>query len=142
MKQEQMLITNQRLAMRIWIYISKPFQITKVLEILYALDWIWYALLSLLPPAEISGSLFIAARSFMPGYVISLIMICIALLHAIALLRNMVWLRKINLVFNVFILCYLASNLLLDIPLSSGAGYLVILIGVSIFAYLRMDETL
>jgi hypothetical protein len=140
MKLEQEL--QQRYAMRVWRYISKPFQITKVLEILYTLDWIWYAVLSLLPPADTSGSLFIAARIFMPPFAVSLLMITIAVLQSMALLRNMVWLRKINILFNVFILCYLAFSLLLQTPISSGAGYLIILIGVSIFAFLRMDENL
>jgi hypothetical protein len=142
MRQEQQMQSNMGITMRVWLYISKPFQISKVLEILYALDWMWYALLSLLPPADTSGLLFTTAQLYLPHYAINAVMVGIACIHALALLGNIVWLRKINLIFNIFILCYLAANILIQSPISSGAGYLVILVGVTIFSFLRMDETM
>lgn len=132
---------NTTLAMRLWLYISKPFQITKVLEILYALDWVWFALLSLLPSRFVSGSMFTRLRDIMPDPLISMIFIVIASIHVIALWNNIVWLRKFNLLFNVAILTYFTSRSLLNLPISSGLGYFVILIGITMFAFWRMDET-
>ena len=141
MKLEQDMKPQLSFAMKMWLYISKPFQITKVLEILYALDWIWYAVMSFIPEKYITGSLFGVLRNFMPLWMISALLCAIAILHVAALLKNIIWLRKTALVFNIGVLLYLSVLLLLRNPLPSGAGYLVILVGVSIFAFWRMDET-
>src|SRR5687768_1295705 len=94
MKQENSL------AMRVWLYISKPFQITKVLEILYALDWIWYAIIATVPDKYISGGLFTALRPLASKEIIIGALFVIAVSHAYALWYNVIWLRKANLVFN------------------------------------------
>ena len=142
MRQQQELQLHQKYAMRVWLYISKPFQISKVLEILYMLDWIWYAILSLLPTSQIGGTLFSNAREITTPFVISIVIMSFALFHIIGLLRNVIWLRKLNLLLNVLILSYLASKLFTTYPFPSGVGYYLILIGVTIFAYLRMDENM
>lgn len=141
MRYEQHMKIDNTLAMKLWIYMSKPFQITKVLEILYMLDWIWYALLSYLPVEYISGSLFVNMRSILSHFQISLILTIIALVHTIGLYSNAIWLRKSNLLFNIGVLLYLTAYLFQDIPISAGIGYYVILIGVSTFAFWRMDES-
>lgn len=141
MNQEQHMKVDTTFAMRLWEYMSKPFQITKVLEILYMLDWIWYAILSYIPPQYISGSLFTNMRTILTSFQISAIFSFIALIHIIGLYSNAVWLRKFNLLFNIFLLLYLTAYLFQTIPLAAGIGYYVILIGVSTFAFWRMDET-
>jgi hypothetical protein len=141
MKQEQ-LIQQQHLAIRIWIYISKPFQINKVLELLYMLDWLWYAILSYLPSSYTGGTLFTTLRSITTPFVISIIFTSIAVIHSIALMLNVIALRKAALLFNIGILFYLTSAVFATNPyVAAGIGYYIILIGVSIFAFLRMDET-
>lgn len=132
---------EQLLAMRVWRYISKPFQITKVLEILYALDWIWYAVIATVPERFISGGLFPELRAVWSTSVIAIVLGVIATVHVIGLWNNVLWLRKTVLVFNIAILVYLSTTYLLAYPIPAGVGYLVILIGVSIFAFLRMDES-
>jgi len=132
---------DNSLVMKVWLYISKPFQITKVLEILYALDWVWYAIISLIPDRFISGGIFPALRDVLPKGLIINVLFLIAALHITALWKNVVWLRKFNLVFNIAILLYLSSNYLLTFPIPAGVGYLIILIGVSTFAFWRMDES-
>lgn len=139
MRQE--LQQDNSFAMKVWLYISKPFQITKVLEILYALDWVWYAVIATIPDKYITGGLLTVFRPYAPREVIIAILFTIALTHVYALWFNVIGLRKINLIFNVAVLLYLSSRYFLNIPIPAGVGYLVILIGVSIFAYLRMDET-
>lgn len=129
------------LAMRVWDYMSRPFQITKVLEILYMLDWIWYAILSYLPEQYISGSLFTNLRIVLTSFQISAILTIIALIHVIALYSNVVWLRKFNLLYNIGLLLYLTAYVLQTIPVAAGIGYYIILIGVTTFAFWRMDET-
>lgn len=141
MRQEQHMKLDNSYAMRIWLYISKPFQITKVLEILYMLDWLWYAILSYLPEKYISGSLFTTLRDVLTQYQISALMTFIGVIHIIALYKNIIWLRKFNLVFNISLLIYLTAYLFQSIPVAAGIGYYVILIGVSTFAFWRMDET-
>lgn len=133
--------TDNTIAMRLWAYMSKPFQITKILEILYMLDWIWYAILSYIPAQYISGSLFVNMRTVLSNFQISAIFTFIALIHIIALYSNAVWLRKFNLLFNIGLLLYLTVYLFQTVPLAAGIGYYVILIGVSTFAFWRMDET-
>lgn len=141
MRQQQHMKIDNSIAMKIWLYVSRPFQITKVLEILYMLDWVWYAILSFLPDRFISGSLFMILRTVFEDYQVSIILLTIAILHVIGLFWNVIWLRKNNLLFNIGLLLYLTSVSLQRLPVSAGLGYLVILIGVSIFAFWRMDET-
>jgi hypothetical protein len=141
MKQEQHIKIDNSLGMRLWAYISRPFQITKVLEILYMLDWLWYAILSYLPEQYISGSLFVNMREVLTNTQVSLTFSVIAVIHVIALYRNVVWLRKFNLLFNIALLLYLTAYLFQTVPLAAGIGYYVILIGISTFAFWRMDET-
>ena len=138
---EMRLQQDNRLAMKVWRYISKPFQITKVLEILYALDWVWYAMIALIPDRFISGGVIAPLRLVYPKSLIIATLLLIALAHVIALWYNVVWLRKVNLMFNVGVLLFLSTQYLLHLPIPAGVGYLVILVGVSIFAFLRMDET-
>lgn len=132
---------RQEQAVRFWLYISKPFQITKVLEILYMLDWLWYAILSFLPERYIAGSLFVVMRNVLPPYAISIIFTIIAILHLLALYKNNISLRKFNLILNIGLLLYLTGLLFQNVPVAAGIGYYVILIGVSIFAFWRMDES-
>lgn len=141
MKIEQHMKLKTTLAMRVWDYMSRPFQITKVLEILYMLDWIWYAILSYLPEQYISGSLFTNLRIVLTSFQISAILTIIALIHVIALYSNVVWLRKFNLLYNIGLLLYLTAYVLQTIPVAAGIGYYIILIGVTTFAFWRMDET-
>lgn len=141
MKREQEMKQNDGFAMKMWLYISKPFQITKVLEILYALNWIWYAVIATVPDKYISGGIFTALESLISKPIIIIALFIVALLHSYALWFNAIWLRKVNLMFNIAILLYLSSRYLLTLPIPAGVGYLVILIGVSVFAYWRMDET-
>lgn len=133
--------TDNSLAVKLWLYMSRPFQITKVLELLYMLDWIWYAILSYLPTQYISGSLFTNMRNILSSYQISAVLTFLAFIHVLALYKNIIWLRKFNLLFNIALLLYLTAYLLQGIPLAAGLGYYVILIGVSAFAFWRMDET-
>lgn len=128
-------------AARVWIYISKPFQITKVLELLYMFDWTWYAFVSFLPTQYITGSLFEVLRSVTTTLIIRLVLCSVALIHIYALITNYVVLRRINLVWNIAVLLYVTSVSFLKQPLSAGIGYLIILIGITVFAFWRMDET-
>ncbi len=143
MRQEQQLKVDQSMAMRVWTYISTPFQITKVLELLYMLDWIWYAILSYLPSKYISGTFFDVLRLNFAALTITILISIIAVLHVYALLHNIVWLRKTVLLFNIGVLIYLTVTIVLRTypNISAGIGYYVILIGVSIFAFWRMDES-
>jgi hypothetical protein len=141
MRQQQHMKIDNSFAMKLWLYMSRPFQITKVLELLYMLDWIWYAILSYLPGKYISGSLFTNLRAILTPDQITGVMTCIALIHVIALYKNVIWLRKFNLLFNISLLLYLTGYLLQYIPVAAGIGYYIILIGVSTFAFWRMDET-
>jgi hypothetical protein len=141
MRQEQHMKIDNSFAMRIWMYVSKPFQITKVLELLYMLDWIWYAILSYVPEKYISGSLFVNMRNILSNFQISAVFTIIAIIHIIALYSNAIWLRKFALLFNIGLLIYLTSYLFQSVPVAAGIGYYVTLIGVSIFAFWRMDET-
>src|SRR5687768_10925942 len=141
MRQEQHMKIDNSMATKLWLYISRPFQITKVLEILYMLDWIWYAILSYIPQKYISGSLFTNMRTVLSNFQISAIFSIIALIHIIGLYSNAVWLRKFNLLFNIGLLMYLTAYLFQVTPIAAGVGYYVILIGISTFAFWRMDET-
>lgn len=127
-------------AMRAWLYISRPFQITKILELLYMLDWILYAILSYLPEQYTTGSLFTLLRSMMPQTFVSFTLTIIAVFHIYALTANIIWMRKAALLFNIGTLMYITSLALLSGPFSAGLGYLLILIGVSMFAFWRMVE--
>lgn len=141
MTQEQLIQGNRNLAMKMWLYISKPFQITKVLEILYMLDWLWYAIISTIPDRYVVGGIFTSLRSEWPKEVIITALFLIAMLHVIALMRNIIWLRKFNLIFNAAILLFLSATYLIGLPIPAGVGYMLILIGITIFAFLRMDES-
>ena len=141
MRQEQHMKIDNSFAMKLWLYISKPFQITKVLELLYMLDWLWYAILSFFPSQYISGSLFVTIRNILEPYQISAIFTLLAIIHVIGLYKNLIWLRKFNLLFNIALLLYLTVAVLQNLPVAAGIGYYVILIGISAFAFWRMDET-
>lgn len=141
MKYEQHMNMKTTFAMRLWEYISRPFQITKVLEILYMLDWTWYAILSYIPTHLVSGSLFTNLRKIFTEFQISAIFSLIAFIHILALYLNIVWLRKFNLLFNIGLLLYLTAYLFQNTPIAAGIGYYVILIGISTFSFWRMDET-
>lgn len=141
MRQEQHMKIDNSIAMKLWQFVSKPFQITKVLELLYMLDWVWYAILSFLPEKYISGSLFTTFRGILDPYQVSAIFSTIAIMHVIGLYKNYIWLRKFNLLFNIGLLIYLTVSVLQRLPVAAGIGYYVIVIGISIFAFWRMDET-
>jgi hypothetical protein len=132
---------RKTIAVRAWLYVSRPFQITRLLELLYMFNWILYAGLSFLPEDYTSGSLFRIMHVLMPDDYIRLTFVVIAFLHIYALIVNVVWLRKIALLFNIGLLLYIVSVTLQSIPFSAGIGYLIILIGISIFAFWRMDES-
>lgn len=137
---QPMVNRRKTFSMRAWLYISRPFQITKILELLYMLDWILYAVLSYFPEQYTTGSLFRALRSLMPNNYVSFTLTIIAVFHLYALTANVVWMRRVALLFNIGILIYITSLALLSGPFSAGLGYLLILIGVSIFAFWRMVE--
>ena len=143
MNYRQQLAQQPNVAMRVLYFLTKPFQITKVLELLYMLDWIWYALISFIPDKYISGSLFEILRSipYLAPYGIRILLTGIALLHFIGLTYNYILLRRINLIFNIAVLLYITSRAIIAQPLSSGIGYIVILLGITIFAFWRMDES-
>jgi hypothetical protein len=127
--------------MKMWLYISKPFQITKVLEMLYMLDWLWYAVISTIPDRYVIGGIFTSLRTEWSKELIIIVLFIIAMVHVIALIRNVIWLRKFNLIFNAAILLYLSSTYLIGLPIPAGVGYMLILVGITIFAFLRMDES-
>lgn len=141
MTQEQLMQGNRNLAMKMWLYISKPFQITKVLEMLYMLDWLWYAVISTIPDRYVVGGIFTSLRTEWSKELIIIVLFIIAMVHVIALIRNIIWLRKFNLIFNTAILLYLSSTYLIGLPIPAGVGYMLILVGITIFAFLRMDES-
>jgi len=136
-------IPNRRktAAIKVWLYISRPFQITRVLELLYMLNWMLYAVLSFLPEQYTGGSLFRILRAFFNQITISTIFVIIAFIHIYALIGNVIFLRKLTLLFNIGLLFYITTIALQATPFSAGIGYLIILIGVSIFSFWRMDET-
>ena len=138
---EMRQLQDHRLAMKVWLYISKPFQITKVLEILYALDWVWYAIIATIPDKYISGGILSPLRTVVSKESIIIVLFLIAVMHVTALWKNVVWLLKLNLLFNIAVLLFLSSKYFLTFPIPAGVGYLVILVGVSMFAFWRMDET-
>jgi len=128
--------------MKLWLYVSKPFRITKVLELLYTFDWLWYAILSYLPGQYVSGGLFTILRSAdITALAISIIITLLALSHVVALWWNIIWLRRANILINVLLLTFITSRSILIQPLPSGVGYLIILICVTIFVFWRMDIT-
>lgn len=141
MTQEQLIQGNRNLALKMWLYISKPFQITKVLEMLYMLDWLWYAVISTIPDRYVVGGIFTSLRTEWSKELIIIVLFIIAMVHVIALIRNIIWLRKFNLIFNAAILLYLSSTYLIGLPIPAGVGYMLILVGITIFAFLRMDES-
>lgn len=141
MKQDMHATTQEHLALRLWQYISKPFQITKVLEILYMLNWMWYAFLSIIPNYLVSGLVFNEIQQVANSRAVTFIIMCLTFSHILALLLNIIILRKINLMLNIAMLLYISAKSLQNLPISSGVGYLVILAGVSIFAFLRMDKS-
>lgn len=138
---KQRLQHDNSFAMKMWLYVSKPFQITKVLEILYALDWVWYAIIATIPDKYISGGILSPLRTVVSKESIIIVLFLIAVMHVTALWKNVVWLRKLNLLFNIAVLLFLSSKYFLTFPIPAGVGYLVILVGVSMFAFWRMDET-
>lgn len=128
-------------AVKTWLYISRPFQITRLLELLYMFNWLFYTGLSFLPKEYIAGSLFDLMRILMPYDFIKLTFVLIAFIHVYALIGNVIWLRKLTLLFNIGLLLYIVSVTLQSIPFSAGIGYFIILMGISIFAFWRMDES-
>ncbi len=141
MRQQQEMRFTQGYAMRVWNFMSKPFQITKVLELLYMLDWIWLAILSLLPDKYVVGTLFDALRTFSTPSVIRTILCSIALIHIIGLFYNQVILRKLSLLFNVTVLLYITVYSFQRVSAAAaGLGYYMILIGITVFAFWRMDD--
>lgn len=131
---------RKTISMKIWLYISRPFQITRLLELLYMLDWILYAVLSFFPAHYTNGVLFETMHDIMPHTYVNLALTLIALIHVYASSANVIWLRKIILLFNIGVLFYIASAALQVVPFSTGIEYLIILIGVTAFAFWRMDE--
>lgn len=141
MNTQQVAKIQQSLGIRFWLYISKPFQITKVLEILYALDWIWYAILSFLPEKYVAGSLFNSLRTYFTQGQINVLLCFIAILHMSGLWLNIIIIRKICLLFNAAILFFLFITFVIHEPIPSSIGYFAILTGITFFAFLRMDKT-
>lgn len=140
MRQEQMIHIQHGLAIRLWLYISKPFQITKILEILYALDWVWFAALSIWANNYISSFPLVSLYQLITPLQISILFCSIAAIHIIGLWANIIILRKLCLLFNAIILCYFFIVLAADQPLPSSIGYFGILSFITLFAFLRMDE--
>lgn len=141
MNTQEVAKIQQNLAVRFWLYISKPFQITKVLEILYALDWGWYAILSFLPEKYVAGSLFNSLRHYFTQGQISVILCFIAILHMSGLWLNVIIIRKLCLLYNAAILFFLFITFVIQEPIPSSIGYFAILTGITFFAFLRMDKT-
>lgn len=130
---------TERLLIQIWLYVIKPFRITRILELFYALNWLSFFLLSLLPDKYVGGTVFRVMRDYFSHYQITLILGIIVLFSTFAQWFDNVIARKIFLAFNIFILMYIASENILKIPISSSSIFFVILIVCTIFVFWRMD---
>lgn len=139
MKQQNEMNTIETLGLRFWNYIAKPFQITKVLELLYALDWVWYFSLSLLPEQYVAGSIFKFLHLVTTQFIGSSVLFLIASISIYGLWNNNIRVRKIVLICNIGILLWVFFTNALQMPISGGSGYLLILALLSMFALWRMD---
>lgn len=101
---------------------------TKILEMLFALNWAWYFLVSLIPRTHISGSLLSYLDRNVSVYGTIAVFLLLTLASWYALVKNIVWLRKVIMFFNIS-LCFLSAELALfgRYPPSAGAGFVLIL---------------
>ena len=138
--QVEAAVIKTTISMRIWAYMGKPFQVARLLELLYMFDWLWYAILSFIPDKYINDVTFTYTQTILSNFQISSIAVGITILHMIALYRNIIWLRKLNLLINSSLLLYLVAYSLQTQPISASIGYYIVLIGVSTLAFWRIGE--
>jgi hypothetical protein len=127
----------------IWLFrtLTRPFQVTKTIELLYALDWAWLTIMSFLPEGTTSNTNIDRLKSSTNPFMVSGILLVIALLSAYSLVANIVMLRKVLLLLNLALILFLSANSLFKIPISTNVGYLLILAILTILAYWRIDVT-
>lgn len=129
-------IWYQQLPRQFVHYLARPFKITKVLELLYVLNWLWIALLTLFVP----NLPFSRSSSIVLVYPYATILwLFIAGFSSYGVWHNIIIIRRITLIFNILITTFLFTKNLVSAPLTAASGYLFILIGLTIFAYWRMD---
>jgi hypothetical protein len=129
----------ERVLTKAWFFIIKPFRIAQVLEIMYALNWCYYLILSFLPTNLVSGSLFTALRRSLNPYVVIFLFLQMAVVSSVGLLFNIIVIRKFVLMVNIAIMAWLIVVSISQFPISGGIGYIVILTGLTIFVFLRID---
>lgn len=112
---------------------------TKILEMLFALNWAWYFLVSLIPRQYIYGSLLYYLDSQVTIYGTTTLFMLLTLASWYALVNNVVWLRKAVMFFNIG-LCFLSGALALfgRYPPAAGAGFVLILGTLSVICVWKM----
>lgn len=113
---------------------------TKILEMLFALNWLWYFFASLVPRKYIAGAL-LSYLDVTTGSVYGTIaiLLTLAVVSHYALIKNILWLRKAVMFFNIG-LCFLSAALALfgRFPPSAGAGFVLILGALSSVSIWKM----
>lgn len=115
---------------------------TKILEMLFALNWMWYFLVSLIPRSHISGALLSYLDSKVTIYGTIFVFIVLTASSWYALVKDVVWLRKVVMFLNIS-LCFLSAALALfgRFPPSAGAGFVLILGLLSVVSVWKITIT-
>ncbi len=104
------------------------------LEYLYIIYWCWIGFCLLIPQSDVRGILFERVLPYIGRTAFTISVISIILLSIAVLVGTHKRSRQCVLIFNIGVLFFVFTNAALTPPIGSGAGYLVILLFISIVA--------
>lgn len=137
---KHLLDISELLFYKIIQYIVKPFQITKLIEMSNAMNWTWFAILSILPEHVVSSRHILdILRPYFPGIWLTVLLLFIAGASVVSLWQNIVKLRQMIFLFNICVILFFISRIAFTLPIASATGYFVILLVMNIIAFWRMD---
>lgn len=117
--------------------IREPFQLTHVVEQGYAFYWTMNLLLFYSP---IEARTILWQTDLTKGSQ-AFVLAAMAILSNYSLHRNVIWLRKLLLIINLSIIAYYLVVVFMMRPIPAVAAYLIMVLYLSVFSFLRLSDT-
>lgn len=125
---------------KIVAFIYAPFKITKVLELLFAFNWLFLTILSLLPKSYIVGPIATRANSI-PQLYAFIICLSITVLSFFGIWSNNIAVRRTMLLISLTMILFITGTGVMRFPISTQAGFIAILALLTMFSFWRIDKT-
>ena len=124
-------------------YIMAPFKIGRMLEWMYALNWLWYFFSLTFLRGYVTSVLFDQLLQTIPYALLCFSFLVIALISFLGLWKNILILRSAALLINIAILIIVivASGFRTRLPINGSLGFPMILTVLTVVSFWRVKYT-